>query len=198
LSNYDASFELTRYLIEQGGLELIKDARMKELAQYGMIGSACTDGRYSLFIANGWSKYSDIQHFNRSHGGGFMLGLIDPALYDINPKHWEYISSARQVILQDLRDALAEHIGKVVLCVIHGPNCKKMKGLDLAYHNMILAALASDDFATKALGVIEDVVLPILIVDWTPDVTDVRSKSVEAYVVKNACRTLIPEYLETH
>jgi hypothetical protein len=196
LSNYDDSFRLIEYLIEKGGLRKIDDDRMNTLLRKGALGVACTDGRFSTFITKGLSQYTDTQHLDRIHGGGFLLGLCDPAKYGIDRKHWEYIRCARIVLLQDLQDSSVEHIGEVILCVIHGPNCWKMKDLNLAFHNMILAGLDSDDFITETLEVHEDIVLSILIVDWTPDETVIRKKRIVAYKVSNTCRKLIPHYLE--
>jgi len=171
---------------------------MIRLIGHGVLGAACTDGRFTMFMANGLSRYTDTQHLDRTHGAGFMLGLTDPAKYGIDEKHWDYIRCARVVLMQDLEEAYAEKIGEVILCVIHGPNCKKMKGLNLAFHNMILAGLDSDDFITEALGVSEEAVLPILVVDWTPNEMVIKRKRVETYKVSNKCRILIPEYLATN
>jgi len=198
LSDYDDSIKLTNFLIENGGLREIDDDRMTTLLTNGASGLVCTDGRFSTFITKGLSRYTDLQHLDRTHGAGFMLGLTDPAKYGIDSKHWEYIRCARVVLLQDLQDAYTERIGEAILCVIHGPNCKKMKGLNLAFHNMILAGLDSDDFITETLGVSEEIVIPILIIDWTPDETVIRKKRIVGYKVSNTCRQLIPQYLTSH
>lgn len=189
---YAVAFSFIDLLIERRGLQLVNNDRLNMLAHGGIIGCVCSDGDYSVPLEIRLREASPRQHLLKLHGSGFVLGL-DPSRFSGTVA--EYIRSAQLTLKTDLREAYTEFgKGTTILLIAHGPHCGKAAKLAVSLPDMIKATMQADNIITSYLGVSENIVLPMLLVDRTPEVSDILMKKVELYVIKNAAWDLITQW----
>ena len=170
-------------LIGEGCLQLRKPERIAKLAEHGMTGLACADGRYNKATADFFSKFHWMQHLLKLNGTGFLLGL-DPSEFDGHRR--QYLEAAQFALLYDLEVAFKKLLhGRTVILLSHSPNCGQRAHFGLNLEEMLLATHRAHDRVVETLGVDHKIVIPALMVDRTYGVTDPAQQEVELYVIKH-------------
>ncbi|PIY96943.1 MAG: hypothetical protein COY66_02105 [Candidatus Kerfeldbacteria bacterium CG_4_10_14_0_8_um_filter_42_10] len=189
------SLEFVNWLIREGGLQLMKHERIRELARGGIIGCMCADGDYSLLLEMKLKEVNPRQHLLKLNGGGFLLGLDPNSGFDAATK--EYLHAAQVVLKWDLTEAFHQlKKGTTVLMIAHGIHCGKAHKLEVSLSDMLLATMRADEVVTAHLEVSEDVVLPVFLMDWTPGEKGILKKKVKLYVVKKKAGLLIKRWFD--
>lgn len=190
LKRYKRDLALVNWLVQEGGLQLINEERLKTLCSKGITGTRCPDGIYIEPLALILGKFHQVRHFPGLHGGAILLGL-DPSKMDFSKEDKKYIQCAKFVLKKNLSDAF-HHLkkGSVVLLISHIP-CGQAGIWGLSLKEIILATLRADIRLTKYLKVAEEVVLPMLLIDRNPREKVISKKKVRLYVIKNKAWSLL-------
>lgn len=157
-------FLLAANLINAGVLEVVDDARLKEIAPKGSVFISCGDrDRFHAYFRKMQSVVP--MHPITLNGGGILLGTgVD--------------ETRRVVITEDTRDAFdLKGIGTVVLSS-HFP-CGKAGLLDFGLREILLKTLEGKAFLKKTFPTCR--VLPLMSIDWRPVNGEVDDTFIETF-----------------
>jgi len=170
-------------LKKEKGLVEIKDDRLKELAEKGIIAVVCPDGDHSIDIFGHLCQYSHRVHTAALNGGAMLM----------SPSNLRFGLEGR-ALTNSVSGAWQMEKGKTVLLLSHWP-CGQARADDIRLAWVIKDTLDADNKLTHTLGVGSEVVLPLFHVDWTPFEKNVELKRRRTYVIKKRCYDLLLPHL---
>ena len=155
-------------------MQEIRPARLRQLTHEGLIGTFCPDGNYSLDIFRHVSNFTQHPHLPSLNGGAMLIAPDNP----------NYERDGRALIAS-LEGAWRMGKGRVIALLSH-VSCAMQGAFGYTARDVVRDTLAADDHLTALLGLPEEVVLPMLHVDWTDKQRD--AERYRTYIIKNKCR----------